>query len=33
MFDNILFPVDFSLSCTAMAPYVQRAAAIVGAKV
>jgi nucleotide-binding universal stress UspA family protein len=33
MFDNILFPVDFSPACAAMAAYVQRAAAIVGAKV
>jgi nucleotide-binding universal stress UspA family protein len=30
---NILFPVDFSPACVAMAPYVQRAAAIYGAKV
>jgi len=30
---NILFPVDFSASCVAMAPYVKRAAAIFGAKV
>lgn len=30
---NILFPVDFSASCVAMAPYVKRAAAIWGAKV
>lgn len=30
---NILFPVDFSPSCIAMAPYVKRAAAIFGAKV
>ena len=30
---NILFPVDFSPSCTAMAPYVKRAAAITSAKV
>src|SRR5579884_3283459 len=30
---NILFPVDFSRSCVAMAPYVKRAAALVGAKV
>lgn len=30
---NILFPVDFSQSCIAMAPYVKRAAALVGAKV
>jgi nucleotide-binding universal stress UspA family protein len=33
MFDNILFPVDFSPSCAAMAAYVQRAAGILGAKV
>jgi len=30
---NILFPVDFSASCVAMAPYVKRAAALFGAKV
>ena len=30
---NILFPVDFSRSCVAMAPYVKRAADIFGAKV
>ena len=30
---NILFPVDFSPSCIAMAAYVKRAAAIFGAKV
>lgn len=30
---NILFPVDFSPACVAMAPYVERAAAIYGAKV
>jgi nucleotide-binding universal stress UspA family protein len=30
---NILFPVDFSGSCTAMAAYVKRAAAICGARV
>src|SRR5579863_2211596 len=30
---NILFPVDFSDSCVAMAPYVKRAAAICGANV
>src|ERR1700693_5590804 len=30
---NILFPVDFSPSCTAMAPFVKRAAAIASAKV
>ena len=31
--ENILFPVDFSASCAAMAAYVKRAAAILGAKV
>lgn len=30
---NILFPVDFSPSCVAMAPYVRRAATLAGAKV
>jgi nucleotide-binding universal stress UspA family protein len=30
---NILFPVDFSASCVAMAAYVKRAAAMFGAKV
>jgi len=30
---NILFPVDFSPSCVAMAPFVKRAAVIFGAKV
>lgn len=30
---SILFPVDFSASCVAMAPYVKRAAAIWGANV
>lgn len=30
---NILFPVDFSPSCIAMAPYVKRAATLCGAKV
>jgi nucleotide-binding universal stress UspA family protein len=30
---NILFPVDFSASCAAMAPYVKRAAALFGASV
>lgn len=30
---NILFPVDFSPSCVAMAPYVKRAAAMYGANV
>lgn len=33
MIQNILFPVDFSPSCIAMAPYVKRAAAIFGARV
>jgi nucleotide-binding universal stress UspA family protein len=33
MFEHILFPVDFSPSCVAMAAYVQRAAAIFGAQV
>jgi nucleotide-binding universal stress UspA family protein len=33
MIKNILFPVDFSLSCAAMAGYVRRAAAIFRAKV
>src|ERR1700720_414849 len=32
-FQNILFPVDFSPSCVAMAAYVQRSAAIFSAKV
>ena len=32
-FDNILFPVDFSLPCTAIAPYVKLAADMFGAKV
>jgi nucleotide-binding universal stress UspA family protein len=31
--ESILFPVDFSPSCTAMAPYVTRAALLLGAKV
>lgn len=31
--DNILFPVDFSPSCVAMASYVKRAAVLFGAKV
>jgi universal stress protein A len=31
--EKILFPVDFSASCDAMAPFVLRAAAILGAKV
>ena len=30
---DILFPVDFSPSCIAMAPYVKRAAGFYGAKV
>lgn len=30
---NILFPVDFSSSCDAMAPFVQRVAAIFSARV
>src|SRR5580658_5126593 len=30
---NILFPVDFSTSCIAMAPYVKRAATLYGASV
>ena len=30
---NILFPVDFSPSCIAMAPYVRRAATLLSAKV
>ncbi|HEV2500739.1 MAG TPA: universal stress protein [Terriglobia bacterium] len=30
---NVLFPVDFSASCVAMAPYVKRAATLFGAKV
>jgi nucleotide-binding universal stress UspA family protein len=33
MFEHILFPVDFSPSCVAMAAYVQRAASIFGAQV
>jgi len=33
LFEKILFPVDFSPSCVAMAPYVQRASAILRAKV
>jgi nucleotide-binding universal stress UspA family protein len=33
MIRKILFPVDFSPSCTAMAAYVQRAAALCGATV
>ena len=31
--EKVLFPVDFSVSCNAMAPFVQRAAAILAAKV
>ena len=31
--EKILYPVDFSPSCIAMAPYVKRAAAVLGAKV
>lgn len=33
MIQNILFPVDFSPSCVAIADYIKRAAAIFGAKV
>jgi len=33
MLQKILFPVDFSASCVAMAAYVRRAAAIFGARV
>ena len=33
MIQNILFPVDFSPACLAMAPFVQRAAAVLSAKV
>jgi nucleotide-binding universal stress UspA family protein len=33
LISNILFPVDFSPSCVAMAPYVKRAAAILSARV
>jgi nucleotide-binding universal stress UspA family protein len=33
MIEKILFPVDFSPSCAAMAAYVKRAAAICGARV
>ncbi|MGB0122881.1 MAG: universal stress protein [Silvibacterium sp.] len=33
MIEEILYPVDFSPSCIAMAPYVKRAAAVLGAKV
>ncbi len=32
-FENILFPVDFSPPCAAIAPYVKRAAEMFGAKV
>ena len=31
--EQILFPVDFSASCAAMAPYVKRAASMFGARV
>jgi nucleotide-binding universal stress UspA family protein len=31
--ENILFPVDFSPSCVAVADYVERAATLFGAKV
>jgi hypothetical protein len=33
LISNILFPVDFSDSCVAMASYVKRAAKLFGAKV
>jgi nucleotide-binding universal stress UspA family protein len=33
MIENILFPVNFSPACLAMAPFVQRAAAVLSAKV
>jgi nucleotide-binding universal stress UspA family protein len=33
MIESILFPVDFSPSCVAMAPYVKRAASLFGAQV
>jgi nucleotide-binding universal stress UspA family protein len=33
MIENILFPVDFSSSCVAIAAYVKRAAAIFGSRV
>jgi universal stress protein A len=33
MIQNILFPVDFSPACVAMAPFVQRSAALLSAKV
>lgn len=33
MIEKILYPIDFSPSCTAMAPYVKRAAVMLGAKV
>jgi nucleotide-binding universal stress UspA family protein len=33
LIENILYPVSFSPSCIAMAPYVKRASALLGAKV
>jgi nucleotide-binding universal stress UspA family protein len=33
MIENILFPVDFSPSCVAIAPYVSRAAAMFGSRI
>jgi nucleotide-binding universal stress UspA family protein len=33
LFEKTLFPVDFSASCVAMAAYVKRSAALLGAKV
>ena len=33
MIEKILFPVDFSPSCVAMAPYVKRAADLFGSRV
>jgi nucleotide-binding universal stress UspA family protein len=33
LISNILFPVDFSPSCVAMAPFVKRSAALLGARV
>jgi len=33
LISNILFPVDFSRSCVAMAPFVKRSAAVFGARV
>jgi nucleotide-binding universal stress UspA family protein len=33
LISNILFPVDFSHSCAAMAPYVKRSAALFGGRV